>query len=134
MPAIMRQYVYISTATGDLRSEGVSDILAASARNNVSSGVTGFLIFNGRNFLQLVEGAQEALTALMEKLACDERHTGIVRLVDIAIEQRDCADWTMKQIRLSDSIDARRGELDAVLPTSLAPHIRQTILNFASLN
>ncbi|GAA4642228.1 hypothetical protein GCM10023115_04510 [Pontixanthobacter gangjinensis] len=130
----MRQYVYISTATDNLRNEDVSDILAAALRNNVGSGITGLLIFNGRNFLQLVEGEQEALTKLMEKLALDKRHNGIVRLVDIAIDKRDCAEWTMRQIRLSDSVNARREELDAVLPTSLQPHIRKTILNFASLN
>ena len=32
--------------------------LAASARNNPERGITGLLLFNGRNFLQLLEGEE----------------------------------------------------------------------------
>ncbi|MFZ1744237.1 MAG: BLUF domain-containing protein [Pontixanthobacter sp.] len=130
----MRQYVYISTATSDLRDGDIADILQASSRNNVDREITGFLIFNGRNFLQLVEGPEESLTDLMHKLAGDARHTGIVRLVDIPIDTRVCADWTMEQIRLSNSVDQRRDDLNRILPNNLVTHIRKTILNFSSLN
>ncbi|WP_209349075.1 BLUF domain-containing protein [Pontixanthobacter sp. CEM42] len=130
----MRQFVYISTAAHDVSNDDVAKILESSQRNNPDRGITGFLIFNGRNFLQLVEGSEEALLSLMNQLARDSRHSGIVRLEDIPIGTRTCEDWAMTRLRLIDPVNERRADLDAVLPVSLAPSVRRTILNFAALN
>lgn len=130
----MRQFVYISTATPNLGQVDIVNILEASARNNPERGITGFLIFNGRNFLQLVEGPKESLEALMAQIHADPRHNGVVRLEDNSITDRVCEKWTMKRLMLADSIDAREADLDQHLPEGLKARVRRTIMNFASLN
>ena len=129
----MRQYVYVSTAE-QLDQDDVAAILAACQRNNAERGVTGFLLYNGRNFLQLLEGAATDLEWVMHRIERDTRHHGISRLYDEAADARACPDWLMKRIALGDSGEARRERLEAELPAVLDPHVRRMILNFALLN
>ena len=129
----MRQIVYISTAAS-LSDDDVASILATSRHNNIAREITGFLLYNGRNFLQLIEGPAVALMALMRDLHRDRRHSGIVTLEDIPIEQRSCADWAMYRIPLVEDIAVRRDRVGRELPGALAAETRRTILNFAMLN
>ena len=129
----MRQVIYISTGA-NVRMDEVEAILDSSRRNNPAAGITGFLLYNGRNFLQLLEGREDDLLALLAMLRADERHAGIVLLSDEFISQRDCPEWTMQHLRLSDSPDERRARIEADLPPSLGSMARQIVANFASLN
>jgi hypothetical protein len=130
---VLRQYLYISTAPTLSRDE-VDAILATSARNNPAREITGLLLYNGRNFLQLIEGEEEELVALMLRITEDPRHSGITVLDRRAIAQRTCPDWAMKRVMIAQSIATRREMLDADLPEELAPEIRKMIVNFAVLN
>jgi hypothetical protein len=130
---VLSQYLYISTAPTLSRNE-VEAILATSARNNPARGITGLLLYNGRNFLQLIEGEEEELVALMLKITEDPRHSGISLLDRRSIEQRTCPDWAMKRVMIAESIDSRREMLDAELPEGLAADVRKMIMNFAVLN
>lgn len=130
----MRQFVYISTAAPHLGQVDIVNILEASSRNNSERGITGFLLFNGRNFLQLVEGPKDALDALMAQIEADPRHSGIVWLEDKPITERACEKWTMKRLMLADSIGEREASLDQHLPDGLDANVRRSIMNFASLN
>ena len=69
--------LYTSTAAANIDSGDVFAIIEASARRNPSRGVTGFLIYDGREFLQYVEGPQDALDILLSQLAEDRRHGGV---------------------------------------------------------
>ena len=130
----MRQFVYISTAIAGIGESDVDAMVQAALRNNRQFDITGFLLFNGQNFLQLIEGSGESLRGLMAMLYADPRHEGIVQLAALEIAERTCADWAMQRIRLSDD-KAKRGELLAdVLPTGLEPGVRSIIMNFAVLN
>ena len=129
----MRQYVYVSTAE-QLDPDDVSAILASCQRNNAERGVTGLLLYNGRNFLQLLEGQTDDLEWIMRRIELDSRHHGISRLYDEPASERACPDWLMKRVALGDSGEARRERLEAELPANLDPHVRRMILNFAMLN
>lgn len=129
----MRQYVYISTAEA-LEPSDISDILQVCQQNNAARSVTGLLLYNGRNFLQLLEGEAEALDWLMERISQDPRHSGISLLYDEPATERACPDWLMKRIVLGESGETRRERLEAEVPAALDPHLRRMILNFAMLN
>lgn len=129
----MRQYVYVSTAE-QLEQDDVAAILASCQRHNAERGVTGLLLYNGRNFLQLLEGTADDLEWIMHRIERDNRHHGISRLYDEPTETRACPDWAMKRIALGDSGEARRERLEEELPEALDPHVRRMILNFALLN
>ncbi|MCK0129748.1 BLUF domain-containing protein [Erythrobacter sp. F6033] len=130
---MLSQYLYISTAPS-LSREEVDSILASSARNNPARGVTGLLLYNGRNFLQLLEGGEAELVDLMVRITHDPRHTGVSMLEHRKVEQRACSDWAMKRIMISESVENRREALDTDLPENLDTQIRKIIMNFAVLN
>ena len=129
----MRRIVYISTAT-ELTEHDVDRILTTAVRRNAEDDVTGFLLYNGRNFLQLVEGEQVALMNLMKRLVRDTRHTGLSVLIDEAVTERCCPDWQMHRLRLADDIATRRSTLEAELPPALCIFPRKLVQNFAVLN
>lgn len=130
---MLKQYLYISTAP-DLPRETVEDILRASARNNPQAGITGLLLYNGRNFLQMIEGEESDLLSLMARIARDPRHSGILKLDDSEIAARNCPDWAMKRVPLAKSPEERQEEIGAMLPDGLSDGTKQIILNFAVLN
>ncbi|MEM9500283.1 MAG: BLUF domain-containing protein [Pseudomonadota bacterium] len=130
---MLSQHLYISTAPS-LSREEVDAILASSARNNPENGITGLLLYNGRNFLQLLEGEEDSLKALMLRIANDPRHTGVSVLSHKSIQQRVCPDWAMKRVLIAESVDSRRKMLEADLPQGLSDETRKIITNFAVLN
>ena len=130
---MLSQYLYISTASTLLREE-VEAILAASARNNPARGITGLLLFNGRNFLQLLEGEVGEVAGLMDTITADSRHAGVSVLDRRTIEARTCPDWAMKRVLIAESIANRREMLERDLPEGLDPEVRKMIVNFAVLN
>lgn len=130
---MLSQYLYISTAP-TLPREDVDAILVASARNNPARGITGLLLFNGRNFLQLLEGEEDEVSALMQRIATDPRHNGVSVLDRRTVPGRTCPDWAMKRLQLAESIESRREMLERDLPAGLDPDVRKMIVNFAMLN
>lgn len=130
---MLSQYLYISTAPTLGRDE-VDAILATSARNNPARAITGLLLFNGRNFLQLLEGETDKVAALMECITADPRHSGVSVLDRRSIAQRTCPDWAMKRVLIAESIASRRELLERDLPDGLDPDVRKMIVNFAVLN
>jgi hypothetical protein len=55
----------------------VLDILSVARRNNVVTGVTGVLLFDGTTFVQAIEGERGEVEDLYESIARDPRHEEI---------------------------------------------------------
>ena len=130
---MISQYLYISTAPSLARSD-VDAILAASQRNNAARGVTGLLLYNGRNFLQLLEGDESELVSLMVKISHDPRHTGISMIDRKMVDERVCPNWAMRRVMIAESVAKRRELLEAELPDGLDSQTRKIITNFVVLN
>ena len=130
---MISQYVYISTAQG-LSREQVEGILQTCARNNVAQGITGLLLYNGRNFLQLLEGDKDVLDRLMAAIEVDPRHAGVAMIHKGEVESRVCPDWAMKRIAIAEAIEVRQERLEEELPEGIDPELRKIVLNFAVLN
>lgn len=130
---MLRQYLYVSTATGLERSE-LDAIIASCEANNAERGITGLLVYNGRNFIQLLEGEEADLLWVMRRISTDPRHSGLSVLEDMPAESRACPDWLMRHIRLVDKVEDRRAALEEQLPSGLSPQLKRIILNFAALN
>lgn len=130
---MISQYLYISTAPS-LSREDVDDILASSQRNNSMIGVTGLLLYNGRNFLQLLEGEESELVSLMMKITHDPRHTGISMVDRRLVRERVCPDWAMRRVMIAENVDRRRALLEEQLPPGLDADLRKIITNFVVLN
>ncbi len=130
---MLHQYLYVSTAP-DMSREVLEDVLRSCSRNNERRNITGLLVYNGRNFMQLLEGAMVDLLWVMRRISADGRHSGLSVLEEVPIVSRACPDWTMRYIPMVDDVADRRAALDADLPGGLDPAIRRILLNFSALN
>lgn len=128
----MRQCLYISTAI-EPSEQRVDDILVTARRKNAEVGITGLLLFNGRNFMQLIEGETDRLRDLLGSLAVDPRHTGMTLLQDRRVSERACPGWAMNFLRFGGAPDARRAAIARGLPDALDDGMRTAMLNFAAL-
>ena len=60
----MRRIVYLSTATRLMSDVELMDVLRVSRENNARDKVTGLLLYQGGNFIQLLEGDADAVAAV----------------------------------------------------------------------
>lgn len=70
------QYVllYVSTLSADTPVTEVANITRHARVRNAERGITGVLAFDGMTFVQLLEGHEPELRALLEHLRRDPRH------------------------------------------------------------
>ncbi|MGA9659863.1 MAG: BLUF domain-containing protein [Asticcacaulis sp.] len=100
----------------------VRNILEVSEANNVRDRLTGFLIFDKTNFLQILEGNKADIERTYRRICADERHGTIVLIDRREIQSRDFKDWAMGgYVRTSETqpIYARHGIEGQVNPEAL---------------
>jgi len=88
------QWLYISTVTPN-QSVALDDILRISRRNNSAVQVTGLLMFNGKRFLQVLEGPSAAVAATYARISIDPRHRAPVILSRKTVAVREFGEWSM---------------------------------------
>lgn len=127
----MRQIVYISTICRDAVID-VADILAVSQRNNARCQITGLLFFDGKRFLQALEGDDQAIVETMARIGRDGRHRSIVNLSDRTITSREFGAWSMTH-RSFDAAD--HGEIARIrtLAAQATPTVLATFESFAQI-
>lgn len=89
------QLIYTSHATDAFSETELGAILAASHANNPPQGLTGILLYSDGRFIQVLEGARDAVEALYERIKADPRHEAVRRVITREVAQRDFADWSM---------------------------------------
>ena len=93
----LTRVIYCSELSG-VNKDAISDILAASRRNNAKASISGMLLFNGNFFLQCLEGARSAVNETYHRIMHDSRHCHPVLLAYETIAQRDFGDWDMAYV------------------------------------
>ena len=91
----MISLIYVSSATRLFNEEELLNLLQLSRSNNEQAEITGMLLYKGGNFMQVIEGPEEAVTALYQKILRDPRHTGIMLLTKEPLKERQFPDWSM---------------------------------------
>ncbi|MCJ2069294.1 BLUF domain-containing protein [Methylobacterium sp. J-030] len=89
----------------------ISQILAASQRNNDRSHVTGALMFNAGAFAQVLEGPRQGVEETFERIQCDDRHGDVTVLQCGPTEARSFANWSMAFVGQSSSGQAQFNRL-----------------------
>lgn len=87
--------VYISSARLMLQDREISSIVKASQVNNKELGITGILLYNSGNFMQLIEGEAPNVDALYKKINQDKRHRDMTLLLTENITHRNFEHWLM---------------------------------------
>ena len=124
----LKSLMYVSRARPDLTTDDVRAIHRLARTLNALDGVTGLLLFNGVNFMQVVEGAEDAIDDLMRRLIADQRHSQINIVDERLIEQRSFPEWAMKLARISADYPEAKQDLAVALPDRLSENIRQQIM------
>jgi len=91
----MLQLAYISSARGSLILSDVEQILLVSRRNNQAKRITGLLIFDGKRFLQVLEGDAEVVEQTYTRIRKDARHRAVVTLSERTVADRGFGSWAM---------------------------------------
>lgn len=94
------QLIYCSQVTGRLSLDIVQAILKSAAKNNPARGLTGFLAFNERNFLQVIEGGTSAINLLFNSIYRDHRHHGVHLISFREIAERQFPHFAMGDCNL----------------------------------
>lgn len=88
------QLIYVSDLIGDNESE-IPAILKSSVRNNSLNGITGMLLYSRGNFLQVLEGEDEVVTATYDRICLDPRHRNTIFLTKEDVTERHFSNWSM---------------------------------------
>lgn len=103
---MLRQVVYISTATQHFSPEALEELLARARANNERSGITGILLYHDPSFLQIIEGTRDDVDRLMARIRRDPSHSSMRIVQDESISERDFKSWAMA-FRVANAEEAR---------------------------
>ncbi|MDB5869415.1 MAG: hypothetical protein JWP96_1747 [Polaromonas sp.] len=86
--SVLYEILYFSTIAPNAPITVVAEIAVKARSNNQRLGITGLLVFDGMHFCQQLEGSEEEIAALMDKISQDPRHTNIQILHQGCLDQR----------------------------------------------
>lgn len=95
--------VYVSVASDNLTDEDIKDILQVARDFNAQHDITGMLLYRDFFFIQALEGEEEQVEALYEKIAQDPRHQNVLTVHKTPIEQRSFTQWSMGFNKIEDA-------------------------------
>lgn len=87
--------VYFSSSISLFQEADLVSLLEQSRSHNAMVAITGILLINRGSIMQVLEGKKEVIEALYERIEKDQRHTGVTKVLDCAIEERSFSDWSM---------------------------------------
>lgn len=85
----------MSRAAHPMSDNELEAILRQARLNNEQHAITGALAYGNGQFMQIIEGEKDALSALYQIVANDDRHHDLVKFADKEIAQRSFPDWSM---------------------------------------
>lgn len=101
--------VYSSTTDHDWSQDELLGLLAWSRDWNAAHGVTGLLLYRDCAFMQLLEGDEETVRALFDRIAVDKRHQDVDLIWTAETDGRRFGDWTMAFRELAEHPVAEPG-------------------------
>lgn len=100
------QLIYVSDLVNRSEAE-LGPILESAERHNGADGITGMLLYNDGNFLQVLEGTHSKVRAAFERIRQDARHGNITVLSEEEVPERHFPGWSMGYRQLNPADIAR---------------------------
>jgi hypothetical protein len=100
----MIRITYLSEESTPWTPRMLLDLLRQCHLNNPELGLTGLLVHGNGSFLQTIEGDDDAVDALVAKIARDPRHKNFRILRREVIQRRLYGGWSMGFQRLSEEM------------------------------
>ncbi|NJS14935.1 MAG: BLUF domain-containing protein [Sphingopyxis sp.] len=92
----MKSVLYVSVADPDLEPDAIDDLVSHAQARNRTAGITGVMLYNGLNFLQLIEGDGAEIDACYARIKVDPRHSGVTILRETPLSIREFPEWAMR--------------------------------------
>jgi len=100
----MLSLCYVSAANKRFDHDELVNLLKTCHKNNGELNITGLLLYNGQGtFIQTLEGAEENIISLYEKIKTDSRHSRVNCISKNFIEERHFPNWKMGFRKLDDT-------------------------------
>lgn len=87
--------VYVSAAVTWFSDAELQALLRNCRPQNQQAGITGMLLYKDGNFMQVLEGDELTVRALLQRIAADLRHRGMVTLDSGHTLERQFFGWHM---------------------------------------
>ncbi len=113
----LHRVVYVSrwsNVLGEDAEAALHRIVAVSIGNNRTSDISGLLVAHEGWFLQVIEGPEANIAALIARIAKDPRHRGVKILSQGPVESRMFQDWNMAGAKLTPEADPLLVELGQI--------------------
>lgn len=94
--------VYTSFRKPNCDDNEIQNILQACKTNNKPKGITGVLLYSDKRFLQYLEGDENEIKRLYDKIKGDSRHAAVTQRDFKPIQQRLFPSWEMAHKEYSD--------------------------------
>ncbi|MBC2778118.1 BLUF domain-containing protein [Parasphingopyxis marina] len=98
----MYRLIYVSSVRPHVGVLEVEQIVDVARDRNADRDLTGLLIYDGKRFLQYLEGEEAKVEAVFERIAEDERHYALVVLARGDVQRRQFPDWAMASRNVDD--------------------------------
>lgn len=129
----MIRLIYTGTARPDTAKAAVLALVDKASAFSRATQISGLLVVNGQHFVQVLEGEEEAVFALFERLATDPSHDGLLVIGNEEIAARAFMGW---------DFCFTRAPVSGVVPTNnviveaprVPSHVRQIFAKFGALD
>lgn len=129
--------LYVSRSTLLLPADRqIENIVDVSRQRNALAGITGALLYSEVHFAQYVEGPEEAVNALLCRLARDDRHINMTVVQRSAAKRRLFPDWTLAYSGPSFLVEKQVEPLftaEGIRADELSRHLISILRGLASL-
>ncbi len=90
---MLQTLCYVSSSNVNLTKKSLEQLFITTKSNNLKQDISGILIFNGGNFLQIMEGEKNTINELYHKISKDKKHSNIIKLIEKPISERMFEDY-----------------------------------------
>lgn len=95
MSTDLYQIIYMSKSAEGFGSPEMRALLPKIRQNNAEKGVTGILLSDRGEFLQVLEGPEASVKEIFSSIKGDPQHSDVTVLREGPIQKRRFGDWTM---------------------------------------
>ena len=119
----MHALVYRSIADNSFAVPNIYSMLSRAREYNTEHGITGCLLYHNSKFLQLLEGEEEKIESLFQKISKDSRHHQVEIIEQGILDSRLFNEWSMAfhdYGQNGQSAYIKMGQIDSFLNSSNA--------------
>lgn len=109
------ELIYNSISAKDFDKKSLPDILLKSRSWNSANQITGCLVYHESEFLQILEGPEEVVKELYNRILLDHRHYNVQLLAQGPIKERAFADWCMAYYDFSVTNNSAKNKISVDL-------------------